>query len=127
MIGNPCFHRWRDPRCLVNSGEIVIYEVQGHRRLQVIDLLGEAVGQSRKSPHGHSHGQILPLDKRRGNVPPIREAGDSIPSSSKAFRRAVSLLLLWRFPKQLHPVGHNPRRLQMRLLRPPSTPSDHPW
>jgi hypothetical protein len=46
----------------MQAHEIVMGKVQGHRCLQVFDLLAEAVGQAGKPAHGHAHGQVLPLD-----------------------------------------------------------------
>jgi len=40
-------------------------EVQGYSGFQVRQLLAESIREPRKSPHRHSHGQILPLHERR--------------------------------------------------------------
>lgn len=68
MIGDSRLHRRGHAKCLVDPGEIIVHEVQGGRRLQVLDLLREGVGQPRKSPHAHAHREVLALDKRCGDV-----------------------------------------------------------
>jgi hypothetical protein len=52
----------------MNTAEIVIREVKGDGGFQVRQLLAESVGQPRKAPKFHSHGQILPFDKAGRNM-----------------------------------------------------------
>ena len=52
----------------MNAAEIVIREVQGDGGFQVRQLLAERICKPRKSPHSHSHGQVLPLHKRSADV-----------------------------------------------------------
>jgi len=52
----------------VDAGEVVVHEVQRHGVHQVLDLLGEGIGQPRESPHPHSHREVLPLYVAGRNV-----------------------------------------------------------
>jgi hypothetical protein len=61
MIGHASLQRWRHPKRLVATNEIVVEEVQGYRMLQVLDFLREGIRQSGKPPHAHPHGQVLPF------------------------------------------------------------------
>jgi hypothetical protein len=51
----------------MNAAEIIKREVQGDSGFQVREFFAESICQSRKSPHRHSHGQILPFHKRRAD------------------------------------------------------------
>ena len=42
---------------------VVVREMQGDRRPMILHLLGEAVGEARKSLYRHRHGEVLPLDE----------------------------------------------------------------
>ncbi len=50
---------------LVRPSEVIVHVVQGHRVGQVLDLLGEPVGQPREAAHAHPHGEVLSLDVGR--------------------------------------------------------------
>src|ERR1700676_1521940 len=52
----------------MNTTEIVIREVQSDSGFQVRQLLAERIREPRKSPHRHSHGQVLPFHKRSADV-----------------------------------------------------------
>ena len=45
-----------------------MHEVQAHHRRVVLDLLGEPVGQSRETPHGRSHREVVALDVGSPNL-----------------------------------------------------------
>jgi len=61
VIGYASFHGWRRAERLVDTGEIVVHEVQGDRMGVVLHLLAEGVGQAGEPPHLHSHREVLPL------------------------------------------------------------------
>ena len=58
----------------MNTAEIVIREVQSDSGPKMRQLFRERIGQPRKAPHRHSHGQVLPLHERRADVVGIRIA-----------------------------------------------------
>src|SRR6266852_8085750 len=58
----------------MNTTKVVIREVQGDRGFQMRQLLAERIGEPRKAPKLHSHGQVLPFYKAGRNVPRIRIA-----------------------------------------------------
>ena len=53
----------------MNPHEIVVPIVNRKRGFKAGKSLGKGVGESRKSTHTHSHGQILSLHHTRGDVP----------------------------------------------------------
>ena len=55
----------------MNAAKVVIGEVQCDGGFQVRQLLAERIGQSRKSPEVHPHGEVLPLNMRSADVPGI--------------------------------------------------------
>ncbi len=64
MIANPCFRCWRDAQRLVNPAEIVMHVMKRDCVFQILQFLREAICQSRKSAHRHSHGEMR--GKNRG-------------------------------------------------------------
>jgi len=52
----------------VDLDEVVIGEMQRDRMIVILHFLAEAIRQSGKSPHVHSHGEVLPLHVARRNV-----------------------------------------------------------
>jgi len=52
----------------MNTAEIVIREVQGDSGFEMRQLLTERIREPRKTPHRHSHGQVLPFHKRRADM-----------------------------------------------------------
>jgi hypothetical protein len=52
----------------MNAAEIVIREVQRNGGFQMRQPFAERIREPRKTPHRHSHGQVLPLDERRTDV-----------------------------------------------------------
>jgi hypothetical protein len=52
----------------MNATEIVIREVQSDSGFQMRQLLAERIRKPRKSPHRHSHGQVLSFYERRADV-----------------------------------------------------------
>jgi hypothetical protein len=45
----------------MNTAEIVKGEVQGDSGPKMCELFRERIGEPRKTPHRHSHGQVLPF------------------------------------------------------------------
>ena len=43
---------------------------------QVLDLLGESVGEPGETSHAHAHGEVLPLDVAGGNLRVVGFSGD---------------------------------------------------
>lgn len=43
----------------MNFAEIVIHKVQSKRMAMIFNLFAEGIGKPCKSPHVHSHGQVL--------------------------------------------------------------------
>jgi hypothetical protein len=52
----------------MNATEIVVREVQGNGGFQMRQLLAERIREPRKSPHRHSHCEVLSLDKRSADL-----------------------------------------------------------
>jgi hypothetical protein len=52
----------------MHTAKIVIREVQRDGGFQVRQLFAESIREPRKSPHRHSHRQVLPLHERRADV-----------------------------------------------------------
>lgn len=61
---------------LVGSAEVVVHPEQGDHVAVVVQLLGEAVGQSRETAHGHPHREVMPLHVGYVDVCLIRAPGD---------------------------------------------------
>jgi hypothetical protein len=51
----------------MNAAEIVVREMQGNRGFKMRQLLAVRIREARKTPHCHSHGQVLPFDETSGN------------------------------------------------------------
>ena len=61
MIANPCFHRWRDAKRLLNPAELVANVMEHHGVLQILKLLlNTLVEQTARTP---SELQTVPLPK----------------------------------------------------------------
>jgi len=101
MIGYACFYRRGDAQRLVNPSEIVVHEVEGHGRFQVLHLFREGICQAGKAPHAHPHREVLPLHERRGDILPLRTSIDDFLPCPKAAWRAVSGLSLRGLAVQL--------------------------
>ena len=52
----------------MNTAEIVMREMQGNRGFQVRQLFAERIRQPRKSPHRHSHREVLSFHKRSADM-----------------------------------------------------------
>lgn len=61
---------------------------------QIINFLGEGIGQARKAPHGHPHGEIRPLDVACRDVSAARIARDRRRLCAKANRRTIAAFRL---------------------------------
>jgi len=61
VSGHARFHGRGDPERLVNPGEVVMHVVERERRLMVVHLFGEGVGQAREAAHAHPHREVLAL------------------------------------------------------------------
>ena len=96
MIGNPGFHSWRHTQGLVNSPEMIVHVVERHRGNVILNLLREGIGQTSEPAHGHSHGQILPLDIACADVLRIGVAKANDFLLPVAHGRAAALLALGR-------------------------------
>src|ERR1700685_2177459 len=68
MIGQARFHCRCDSEARMHAAEIIVGEVQGDSGLKMRQLLAESIREPRKSPHRHSHSQVLPLHKRRADM-----------------------------------------------------------
>ena len=68
MVGQARFHSGCNSKARMNTAEIVVREVQADGGFQVRQLLAERIREPRKSPHRHSHSQVLPLHKRRADL-----------------------------------------------------------
>ena len=75
MVGNPGRHCRCDSQALVNPRKIIVHKVDRNRRCVILNFLGKCIGQS---AHGHSHGEILPLNITGGNVPWIGVADNPL-------------------------------------------------
>ena len=52
----------------MNATEIVVREMQSDSGFQVRQFLAESIREPRKSPHRHSHRQVLPFNKRSADM-----------------------------------------------------------
>jgi hypothetical protein len=66
--------------CPVNPTKVVVGEVKGQGRFQVLPLLREGVGQPGKPSNHHSHGQVLALNVRCAHAFLIRLTDDGFPN-----------------------------------------------
>jgi hypothetical protein len=73
----------------MNAAEIVIREVQSNSGFQVGQLLAESICQSRKSPHRHSHREVLSFDKRSADLSRIGIAKSDFGYNPRDARRGV--------------------------------------
>ena len=62
------FHRRCDTQGRMNTAEIVVSKMQSDSGFQMRQLFAERIGEPRKSPHRHSHGQVLPFHKRSADM-----------------------------------------------------------
>ncbi len=62
----------------MNARKIAVHEVYRNRRRMVLDFLGEGICKAGEPAHGHSHGEILPLNIAGGNVPWIGVADNPL-------------------------------------------------
>ena len=60
----------------MNPDEVVIHEVERDRVGVIEQLLAKTVGAAREPTYRHTHGQVLALDQRRGDVVRVGIAGD---------------------------------------------------
>src|ERR1035437_2061867 len=67
----------------------------------ILDFLRESICQSRKTSHGHTHGEVLPLDVTGRDMAGIRLPSDSRSHRPNAFSGAIPLLRLGAIAVQL--------------------------
>jgi hypothetical protein len=72
VIGQSTFHRGRNPERLVYSTKIVVREVKGASRFQIVELLAKGVRQTGESADCLAHGHVLPFDVAGRDVPHVR-------------------------------------------------------
>ena len=74
--------------------EVLVDEVQGDGGGEVLDLLGEGVGESGEAAHAHPHGEVLALYVGRADVARVGVAGDDPHVGAGADGGAVAALLI---------------------------------
>ena len=62
VVGKTRFHGRGDTQGLVDAPEVVPHKMKRHGMRVVPHFLSERIGQSRESPHAHSHSQVLPFN-----------------------------------------------------------------
>lgn len=93
MIRDTGHHRWRlTLERQVLAPEIVVHEVERHRAFQVLQFLGEGVGEPRESAHAHARGEVLALRIAVGDVLLFGMTDDAMRCCARAASRAVPLL-----------------------------------
>lgn len=80
----------------MDTSEVVPHEMQRNRVSVVFDFLAEPVGKARKPAHGHTHGEVLALHKRRADVFCVRMPGDFDLLRARAVGRAIAALRIGR-------------------------------
>lgn len=63
---------------------------EGQRRLVIVQLLREGIGQARETTHAHSHAEVLALHEARGDMARVGLAGDADRPRPEARGRAVA-------------------------------------
>jgi len=104
----------------MNATEIVIREVQGDGGFQMRQLLAESIGQPRKAPKLHSHGQVLPFDKAGGDMIGIGIASADFGYNLRDARRGVpriGAVVMAEVPEQFHKLR------EVRILSKALTPN----
>jgi len=80
----------------MNTAEVAIGEVQGNRGFQVRQLLAERIREPRKSPHRHTHGEVLPnagngwillAEDAEKDAAKARERVEKLSQAARIFRR----------------------------------------
>ena len=72
MFADPCLHRPSYFKALMNPNEIVVEEMQGQCRFEVLKFPRERIRQPCKPTHLHSHSQVLSLNVSCQDVLPNR-------------------------------------------------------
>src|SRR5260370_42652406 len=85
--------------------EIVVHHMKRHSGCVVLGLFREGISQPRKSPHSHSHREILSLNKASADVLRIWLAENSFFLAACAFRWAVPLLSFGSVGVDFHKLG----------------------
>ncbi len=75
----------------MNAAEIVVHGVQGNAVRMVLDLLGERIGEASKAAHGHTHGEIVPLDIAGRDMVGVWTPFDGLLVDARAFCGGVFL------------------------------------
>ena len=90
MVGHSGRHRWRSPQRLMVPGEVVVHVMQADRMGQILDLLAERIGQSRKPAHSHPHCEVLTLDIGRTDLRQVGISPANINVDASTDRRAIA-------------------------------------
>ena len=90
MVGNACFHCWRNAQRLMNPAEIVMHVMECNGVFQILQLLAESVSQSSEPAHRHSHRQILALNVAGRNMPALRDTANYSLARTYADCRAIA-------------------------------------
>lgn len=107
MVGNTRFHRRSDAQAGMYPAKVIVREVEGASRFQVIQFLRIAQGQTSKPFDGLPHGQVLALHVACRDVPHI---GPTIAYSYYRFhhwsrRIATCCVVLSVVAKQFYHLG----------------------
>lgn len=90
-VSNARSHRRSTSKRLVTSHKIVV-PVMGCDCVHVIlDFLRESVCKASKATHGHSHGEVLPIDVASRNQIRIGIAGDNFFLTADTVSRRVAI------------------------------------
>src|SRR5579859_459093 len=76
----------------MDASEVIEHHVKRDGSSMILGLLRKSVSQSSKTPHPHSHRQILPLDKTRADVLRVRLTDDRNFVARHTLRRTVPAL-----------------------------------
>jgi len=76
MVGHTCGHGRSNPQRAMNPNEIVMREVQPQRRSQILNALGEGIGQPGQAAQERPAVQVVSLRIARRNVLKRRVSGD---------------------------------------------------
>ena len=90
MVSDSSFHHGRDAQRAVNAARVVIGEVQGQGRFQIIPLFRESVGEPGEPLAPLPERSVLPLDMAGTDALRIRVAEDDGWDRSYNLSRRIS-------------------------------------